>query len=102
MSLADPADVALIVACGLVTYGCRVAGYWIMGHVPIGPRVRRGLEALPGATIVALLAPLVLQAGLPGIAGIVVAVSTMLLLRKDVVAVAAGLAVVVALRAAGL
>ncbi|MDN3718266.1 AzlD domain-containing protein [Roseibium salinum] len=43
----------------LVTYTLRAGGYWVMGRLPITPRVRRGLEALPGAIIVSTVLPIV-------------------------------------------
>src|SRR4029079_12495310 len=38
-----------IVAMAAATLLTRVAGYWLMGHVPMTRRVRRCLEILPGA-----------------------------------------------------
>ena len=50
-----------ILAMALATGLTRVAGFWLMGHVPMTPRVRRMLETLPGAIVVATVAPLVAQ-----------------------------------------
>ena len=59
-----------IVAMALATYLTRFAGFWLMGHVPVTLRVRRMLETLPGAIVVATVAPLVAKAGAPGLIGI--------------------------------
>jgi uncharacterized membrane protein len=49
-----------IVAMALTTLLTRVSGFWLMGHIPMTPRVRRGLEILPGAimasAIIAIIA----------------------------------------------
>ena len=52
-----------ILAMALATYLTRVAGFWLMGHVPMTPRVRRMLETLPGAIVVATVVPLVVKGG---------------------------------------
>jgi len=52
----DPAvygPIAGILAMALATYFTRVAGFWLMAHVPMTARVRRMLETLPGAIVVA-------------------------------------------------
>ena len=41
--------IAGILAMALATYFTRVAGFWLMAHVPMTVRVRRMLETLPGA-----------------------------------------------------
>ena len=55
-----------ILAMALATYFTRVAGFWLMAHVPMTVRVRRMLETLPGAIVVATIVPLVARAGLRG------------------------------------
>ncbi len=47
-----------ILAMAFATYVTRVAGFWLMGHVPLTLRVRRMLETLPGAIVVATVVPL--------------------------------------------
>jgi uncharacterized membrane protein len=91
-----------IVAMALATYLTRFAGFWLMGHVPVTRRVRRMLETLPGAIVVATVAPLVAKAGAPGMIGIGVTLASMLLRRNEFLAVALGLASVSLARALGL
>ena len=91
-----------IVAMALATYATRFAGYWLMGHVPVTLRVRRMLETLPGAIVVATVAPLVAKAGAPGVIGIGVTLASMLLRRNEFLAVALGLAAISLARAMGL
>jgi uncharacterized membrane protein len=94
--------VAAIVAMALATYLTRVGGYWLMGHVPMTLRVRRMLETLPGAIVVATIVPLVARAGAPGVIGIGATFAAMLLRRNEFLAVAVGLTAVALARVAGL
>jgi branched chain amino acid efflux pump len=90
----DPAVYAPIwgiVAMALATYFTRVAGFWLMTHVPMTLRVRRMLETLPGAIVVAIIVPLAARAGAPGFIGIGVTFASMLLRRNEFLAVALGL-----------
>jgi uncharacterized membrane protein len=96
-----PAIVA-IMAMVAATYATRVAGFWMMGHVAITPRVRRMLDALPGCVLAAILAPLIWRSGIPAAAGVAAAAGLMLLWRNEFVAVFVAIAVVALLRAAGL
>lgn len=95
--------VAAILAMALAACFTRVSGYWLMGHVPMTLRVRRMLETLPGAIVVATIVPIVAKAGVPGLVGIAVTFAAMLLLRRnEFAAVALGLTAVGLARAAGL
>jgi uncharacterized membrane protein len=91
-----------IVAMALATYATRVAGFWLMGHVPMTLRVRRMLETLPGAIVVATVAPLVARAGVPGLIAIAVTLASMILRRNEFLAVALGLTAVSVARSFGL
>ena len=64
----DSARSSGIVAMALATYFTRVAGFWLMGHVPMTLRVRRMLETLPGAIVVATIVPLAAQGRRAGLA----------------------------------
>ena len=79
-----------IMAIALATYFTRVIGFWAMGHVPMTVRVRRMLETLPGAIVVATIVPLMFRAGLPGLIGIALTLAVMLLRRNEFLAVACG------------
>ena len=81
----------MIVAMAVATYFTRVIGFWAMGHVPMTLRVRRILETLPGAIVVATIVPLVARAGTAGLIGIAATFAAMLVRRNEFVAVAVGL-----------
>jgi uncharacterized membrane protein len=91
-----------IMVMALATYATRVAGFWLMGHVPMTLRVRRMLETLPGAIVVATVAPLVARAGVPGLIAIAVTLVSMILRRNEFLAAALGLTAVSLARGFGL
>lgn len=88
-----------IAVMAVVTFLIRAGGFWLMGHVPLTPRLRRMLEALPGAVVVATVLPIVVRGGLASAIAIASAVLVMALRRNDLLAIFCGLAVVAALRA---
>jgi uncharacterized membrane protein len=92
--------VLAIVAMTAATYAMRAGGYWLMGYVTLTPRIRRMLEASPGAVIVATVLPIVVREGPAAAAAIVVGGVVMYLLRRDYLALAAGMLVAAAARAA--
>jgi uncharacterized membrane protein len=91
-----------ILAMALATYLCRASGVVLMSRIRLTPRVTRALRALPGSIVVATVAPLAAQAGAPAVAGVLVALATMIAVRWELAALFAGLATVAVLRAAGL
>lgn len=100
----DPATygpMAGILAMALATYFTRVIGFWLMGHVPMTVRVRRMLETLPGAIVVATVVPLTAKAGAAGVIAVAVTVVAMALRRNEFLAVALGLTAISLARAYG-
>lgn len=91
--------VLAIVGMAVATYSMRAGGYWLMGYVTLTPRIRRMLEASPGAVIVATVLPIVVREGLPAAAAITAGGIVMFALRRDYLAVAAGMMVSAILRA---
>ena len=98
-SLFTPGAWAAIGAMVVMTVLAKTMGFWILGRVPLTPRVRRGLEALPGGVILATIVPITLESGPAGLLGIAVAALVMALTKKDWLAVALGLATVAGYRA---
>ncbi|MEM1284530.1 MAG: AzlD domain-containing protein [Pseudomonadota bacterium] len=88
-----------IAAMVVMTLLAKMMGFWIIGRVPLTPRVRRGLEALPGGVILATIVPITLESGPAGLLGIAVATLVMALTKKDWLAVALGLGAVAGYRA---
>ncbi|WP_428646926.1 AzlD family protein [Roseibium sp.] len=99
---ADRMFLLAVLGMTAVTYALRAGGYWVMGRLPITPRIRRGLEALPGAIIVSTILPIVLQGGLAVGLCLVVAAAVQVRLKKEYVAVFCAAGAAAAFRAAGL
>ena len=89
-----------ILAMALATFVTRVSGYWLMGHIPLTRRVRRGLEILPGAIMAATVVPIVAKVGVVALFAVVVAMVSMMR-RNEFVAVGFALVTAALLRAYG-
>jgi uncharacterized membrane protein len=101
----EPADFgafAAIVAMGLATYSMRAGGFWLMGHVPLTPFVRRMLAALPGSVIAATVLPIIAKTGPVAVLAVLAAGAVMVIRRNDFLAVIAGMAVATLARAMGM
>ena len=102
MSEHDPLGyAAMLAAMTLAVIVSRVGGYWLIGYVPLGPRLRRMLDALPGAVIAATVAPILLSGGVSAWLALAAAALTMIVLRNDFAAVVAGVAVAALVREIG-
>ena len=91
--------VLLFLALGLSTYGCRAAGFWLMGLLRVTPRVEAALRAAPLAVMIGIVAPAALRGSVAEVAGLAASAAVMILRRNDLLATFAGLLVVAALRA---
>ena len=87
-----------ILGMALVTYATRAGGFWLMGLVTPSPRVEAWLKQIPGAVLVALIAPTVLASS---IAETIAAVATVLIAirtKNVLIAMLVGVATVALLR----
>lgn len=53
----DPFVLGVVLAMAVVTYATKAGGLWLLGRVEVGDRTEAGLEALPGAIVVAIVVP---------------------------------------------
>ncbi len=103
MSERDPMGfAAIIIAMAVMVYCTRAGGYWLIGRIRIGPRLRKMLDALPGAVIAATVAPLLVHGGLSALGAVAAAALTMIAMRNDFAAVLVGVGAAALARAAGL
>ncbi len=60
----DATTFAAILVMAVLTYATRIAGYALIRRLPLSARMRQALDAVPGAVLVALVAPAILAHGL--------------------------------------
>ncbi|MFC7139251.1 AzlD family protein [Halosimplex aquaticum] len=95
----DPNVVVVIAGMAAVTYLTKAGGLWLLTHVGISDRAEAGLEVLPGAIVVAVLAPELAAGGPPEwLAGAVVA-AVALRTENIFLALVVGVGAVIAFRA---
>lgn len=93
------ADVLITIAgMAIATYLTRAGGLWLMERVTPSPRAQAALEALPGAVLVALIAPMALtRSPVEGVASVLVVI-TMIRTGSLLAAVIVGVVSVALLR----
>lgn len=96
-------DVMIVIAAmALVTLALRTSGFWLMRYVPVTPRVKRMIDALPGSIIAAAVLPVVAQGGVVAALAVVAAMLSMWVTRSDFVAVITGMGIAALARFAGM
>jgi uncharacterized membrane protein len=104
MTLPEPGNwgpYLAILAMAVATYLCRISGVVLMGFIPLTPRVRRGLAALPGSIVVATVLPLIERLGFAAGLALLAAIASMAIRRSELLALLVGMGVVSLMRAAG-
>jgi uncharacterized membrane protein len=101
-TLFAPGVTMAITAMAVVTYLCRIGGYYLMHLVPLTGPLKRAFMALPGCIIAAAVLPIVDRLGSAAALAIGAALLSMLMRRSEVLALAVGLAVGAGARAFGL
>ncbi|MEM8627697.1 MAG: AzlD domain-containing protein [Pseudomonadota bacterium] len=91
-----------LLAMAAATYLTRIGGVAIMSVVPLHPRVRRGLEALSGAVLIALVVPAAIDGDWGARVACIVALVAMFVSRNAVLAMSAGICAAIGVRAAGI
>lgn len=94
----DTTTLIAILLMGAVTYFTRVGGFLIMRWIPEGGFVSRWLNAIPGAVLVAILAPIVWHMGWLERSGLVVTLILSALGSNALIAVLGGTASVAVAR----
>ena len=54
-----------LLGMGLVTYMTRVTGVWIVSQLTESDRLKKAIAFLPGAVLISIVLPPLLQKGLP-------------------------------------
>ncbi|PLC50583.1 branched-chain amino acid transporter [Pollutimonas subterranea] len=81
----------IILIMAIVTLATRWGGIFVMSFVPVGRRVQQFISAMSGSVLVALLAPLAIEGDNGARLALLVTAATMLLLKRPLPAIAAGI-----------
>ena len=88
----------IVTIMAVVTLATRWGGVFVMSFVPIGQRVRQFIAAMSGSVLVARLAPLAMQGDGGARLALATTAGVMLVLKKPLPAIAAGILAAAAFR----
>src|SRR5215469_9326637 len=94
----DTLALITILGMALVTYATRAGGFWLMGLVSPSPRIEAWLRQIPGAVLVAIIAPTVLASSLAETLAALAAALVALRTKNVLVALVVGVGAVWVLR----
>jgi len=89
---------AAILGMALVTYATRAGGLWLMSRVTPSPRVDAWLRQIPGAVLVAIVAPAALASGPAGVLAVLATILIAARTGNVLLALGVGVGMVWALR----
>jgi len=89
----------IIAIMALVTLATRWGGVFIMSFIPIGRRVQLFISAMSGSVLIAVLAPLAVTGDNGARAALLTTAVIMLIVKKPLPAIAAGIAAAALVRA---
>lgn len=89
---------AIVLAMAVVTLATRWGGIYVMSFVPISYRVKQFIQAMSGSVLVALLAPMAVAGDNGARLALLTTATIMLLLKKPLPAIAAGILAAALLR----
>ena len=95
-----PVVVATILGMTAVTYLTKSSGLWILGRVDVSERLKAGLDGLPAAIVVAILAPELVGASVPELGASLAALVVAWRTENILAAMSAAIVVLLALRSA--
>lgn len=88
----------LILVMVVATLATRWGGVFIMSFLPISYRVKHFIDGMSGSVLVAILAPIAIQGDSGARLALLTTASVMLVLKKPLPAIAAGIVVAALLR----
>ena len=96
---ADPRALVAILLMAVATYATRAGGLWLAGRLDLSGRAGEVLEYVPGAILVSIAAPAVLESGLAGILSAFLVLVTALRTGSLLAAITIGVVAILTLRA---
>jgi uncharacterized membrane protein len=88
----------IVLAMALVTLTTRWGGIYVMSFVPISYRVKQFIQAMSGSVLVAIIVPMAVNGDTGARLALLTTAVTMLLLKKPLPAITAGIAVAALVR----
>ncbi|MBS99505.1 MAG: AzlD domain-containing protein [Oceanospirillaceae bacterium] len=88
----------IVLAMALVTLATRWGGIYVMSFVPISYRVKQFIQAMSGSVLVAIIVPMAVNGDSGARLALLATAVTMLLLKKPLPAITAGIAVAALVR----
>ena len=88
----------IVLAMALVTLATRWGGIYVMSFVPISYRVKQFIQAMSGSVLVAIIVPMAVNGDSGARLALLATAVTMLLLKKRLPAITAGIAVAALVR----
>jgi uncharacterized membrane protein len=96
---ADPRAFVAILLMAAATYATRAGGLWLAGRFNLSGRAGDVLEYVPGAILISIAAPAVLESGLAGILAAALVVVTAIRAGSLLAAITIGVVAILTLRA---
>ncbi len=90
----DARTLLTILGMALVTYATRAGGFWLMRWVPLTRRTEALLRHLPGAVLVAVVAPAALASGPAEALAVAATAAMMIIAGREWLAILVGAGVV--------
>ena len=81
----------LIIIMMVVTIVTRWGGVFVMSYIPINYRVKQFIEAMSGAVLIAIIAPMMITEDLGGKSALIVTAFVTLTMKKPLFAILAGM-----------
>ena len=81
----------VIVLMAIVTLATRWGGVYLMTFVPLGPRVRRFIQAMSSSVLVALIAPMAMNGDAGARLALLTTAVAMLVFKRPLLAIASGI-----------
>ena len=88
----------LIALMAVVTLATRFGGVFLMSFVPISPRIESFINTMASSVLIAIIVPMAVAGDLGALAALLATAITMLILRKPLPAISAGLVAAASVR----
>ncbi|ART81000.1 AzlD family protein [Oceanisphaera avium] len=91
LTTAGNGTLLIILAMAIVTLATRLGGVFVMSFIPFNQRVHQFITAMSGSVLVAILTPMAIHGDIGARAALLTTALTMLLLKKQLPAITAGI-----------